>query len=508
MEPNSPLDETNNTVDLVVIGGGVNGTGIAADAAGRGLSVLLCEQNDLASATSSNSSKLIHGGLRYLEHYEFKLVQQALAEREVLLRNAPHIMHPLRFILPHQPHLRPAWMIRAGLFLYDHLAKRETLASSSGIKFTNDSPLVDSIKKGFKYSDGWVDDARLVVLNALSAKNHGADIRTYTRCENITEQGDHWQVTLSTAKKGNDEPQQFAIKSKALVNAAGPWVSSLFTQIDNINAPQQIRLVKGSHIIVPRIHQDEDAYILQNPDGRIVFVLPFEQDFSIVGTTDVEYEGSPSDVAIDDNEIDYLIDISNQYFKQKISRNDIISSYSGVRPLMDDESVDAQKVTRDYTIEEYLSDDGKPLLSVFGGKITTYRRLSEKVVNQLSKTFPEMTNAWTASAPLPGGDFNSPNELLAKLEVSHSFIPSKTLYRYVKSYGTLVTTLLADVTKLEDMGQDLGHGLYEKEVRYLVEHEWAKTADDILRRRTKLGLRFNQEEVDRLEATVQNILSE
>ena len=486
--------------DVVVIGGGVNGTGIAADAAGRGLSVLLCEQNDLASSTSSKSSKLIHGGLRYLEFYEFKLVQQALKERETLLNNAPHIMHPLRFILPHQPHLRPSWLIRAGLFLYDHLAKRKMLQGSHSVKFNADSPLKSSITKGFEYSDGWVDDARLVVLNAMTATQHGASINNYTRCIAIKRCENHWLVTLK-----NSQGESYEVTSSALVNAAGPWVSSLFNDIAEINAPQQIRLVKGSHIIVPKLHQHPEAYILQSEDGRIIFVLPYENDFSIVGTTDVEYHGKPSDVAISDDEIDYLINSSTLYFKQQITRDDIVSTYSGVRPLMDDESVDAQKVTRDYTIEEDWRTPNAPLLSVFGGKITTYRKLSEKVVDKLTPRFASMQKQWTANAPLPGGDFDSKEVLIGQLTARYPFLPSTLVERFTKSYGTLTYSLLGDAASLEQLGQHFGHDLYETEVRYLIDNEWAKTTEDILWRRTKLGLRLTSDEIDALKVFIDSI---
>ena len=482
-----------NHYDLIIIGGGVNGTGIAADAASRGLSVLLCEQNDLASATSSNSSKLIHGGLRYLEHYEFKLVKKALAEREVLLKNAPHIMHPLRFILPHQSHLRPAWMIKAGLFLYDNLAKRKTLSKSSMIKFDEQSPLKAEIYKGFTYADGWVDDARLVVLNAIAAKRDGANIQNYCQCTKVERFKDSWQVKLQP-KNGTS----YTVSSRALVNAAGPWVSSLFDKIVNLKAPQQIRLVKGSHIIVPKLHETDDAYILQNKDGRIIFVLPFEQNFSIVGTTDVEYNGCPSDVTIDDNEIDYLISTSNQYFKQQIDRSSIVKTYSGVRPLMDDESVQAQKVTRDYTVEQNWEERAAPIISAFGGKITTYRRLSKAVVDALKPRFPNLTPCLTEHVPLPGGDFHGKAKLQVQLETDFPFLTQPLLQRYVRCYGTLSYMLLKGVTKLEDMGECFGQNLFVREVDYLINHEWAITSEDILWRRTKLGLTFSEVEIQKL----------
>ncbi|WP_371185787.1 glycerol-3-phosphate dehydrogenase [Thalassotalea maritima] len=479
--------------DLIIIGGGVNGAGIAADAASRGLSVLLCEQNDLASATSSNSSKLIHGGLRYLEHYQFKLVKKALDEREILLKNAPHIMHPLRFILPHRPYLRPAWMIRVGLFLYDNLAKTNTLATSSAVTFDEQSPLKNEIHQGFTYSDGWVDDARLVVLNALAAKRNGASIRTYCTCTKIARHEDHWQVTLQP-KNGT----RYMVSARALINAAGPWVSSLFDSIVNLEAPQQIRLVKGSHIIVPKIHNTDDAYILQNQDGRIVFVLPFEQEFSIIGTTDVEYQGCPSAVAIDDDEIDYLINTSNQYFKLQLDRSMIVKTYSGVRPLLDDDSVEAHKVTRNYTIEENWVGGTAPIISVFGGKITTYRRLAKTVVDALKPRFPGLADCLTDQVPLPGGNFTSKQTLLAQLTADFPFLPACLLHRYVRSYGTLSYQLLEGVSKLDDMGACFGTNLFAREVDYLAEHEWAVTAEDIVWRRSRLALTLSDDDIQKI----------
>ncbi|MFC6439061.1 glycerol-3-phosphate dehydrogenase [Bowmanella sp. JS7-9] len=475
--------------DLIVVGGGVNGTGIAADAASRGLKVLLCEQNDLGSATSSRSSKLIHGGLRYLEHHEFSLVRKALAEREVLLKNAPHIMHPLRFVLPHQSHLRPAWLIRLGLFLYDNLASRATLPGSRSVRFDANSPLKATISKGFTYSDVWVDDARLVILNAKAAEQHGATIINYCRCTHIDQHDNQWRVSLQP-----QHGQSFQVTSDALVNAAGPWVSSLFGDIDNYQAPQQIRLVKGSHIIVPKIHDGDEAYILQNPDGRIIFVSPFEQAYSLVGTTDVEYAGPPNDAAISQQEIDYLINSANHYFKHQITANDIVSTYSGVRPLMNDESVEAQKVTRDYTVVQNWQNSQLPLISAFGGKITTYRKLAEAVVDTLKPKFPAMTACRTQSMPLPGGDFTDRDTLLAALCQDYGFVPKPTLARYVRQFGTDTRQLLLNCMQLIDLGQDFGCGLYQKEVDYLVQQEWASCAEDILWRRTKLGLQLSEEQ--------------
>jgi glycerol-3-phosphate dehydrogenase len=486
-------------VDLLVIGGGVNGTGVANDAAGRGLKVLLCEQTDLAAATSSNSSKLIHGGLRYLEHYEFRLVREALAEREVLLKNAPHIMWPLTFRLPHQAHLRPVWMIRLGLFMYDHLAKREKLHGSRKIRFGADSPLNPSITVGFEYADGWVDDARLVILNALAAQNKGAQIRTQTRCIKAERKDGVWLATLRDEKTA----ELYTITAKAIVNAAGPWVSQLFSDALTEPSPQHIRLVKGSHIIVPKLHDQPQAYILQNADKRIVFVIPYENAFSLIGTTDVEYRGNPRDVAIDENEISYLLAISNQYFKRQLTAADIVHSYSGVRPLLDDESATAQSVTRDYKIEVSANQNRLPLLSVFGGKITTYRKLAQAVVDKLQPYFPALGPCLTAQEPLPGGDFNDDKQLLVHIQQRYPWLDIALCQRFVRTYGTLTLQLLAGKERASDLGQCFTEGLWQAEVDYLVQYEWATTADDILWRRTKLGLTCSSTEKAQLTAYLQ-----
>ena len=480
-----------NEYDLLIIGGGINGAGIAADASGRGLKVLLCEQNDLASATSSNSSKLIHGGLRYLENYQFRLVREALREREVLLKKAPHIMWPLSFRLPHQAHLRPSWMIRVGLFIYDHLAKRDTLPASKAIKFDSNSVLNNSITHGFEYADGWVDDARLVILNAQAAHNLGATIATRTRCIKATRNADYWDVILEQQAS----KQHLNIKAKSVVNAAGPWVASLFEDVFTQPTPHTIRLVKGSHIVVPRIHSQPVAYILQNEDNRIVFVIPYEQDYSLIGTTDEEYTGDITDVKISEQEIEYLISITNHYFKKPISEADIVHTFSGVRPLLDDKSTDAQAVTRDYKLILNNEADHAPLLSVFGGKITTYRKLAENAVNKLAPFYPKMSGSWTKDTPLPGGDFSNQAHLIAQLESSYPWLPIDTLKRMARSYGTLSYQLLGNSQAIGDLGYHFGHGLYAKEVDYLVNHEWAKSSADILWRRTKLGLRFTEKQV-------------
>ncbi|WP_338411453.1 glycerol-3-phosphate dehydrogenase [Pseudoalteromonas nigrifaciens] len=494
------MKSLDNEYDLLVIGGGVNGTGIAADAAGRGLKVLLCEQNDLASATSSSSSKLIHGGLRYLEHYQFRLVKEALKEREVLLKNAPHIMWPLSFSLPHQAHLRPYWMIRIGLFIYDHLAKRITLPASKSIKFTCDSILNKTITRGFEYADGWVDDSRLVILNALAAQQKGATILTRTRCIKAVRSHNNWSVILEQ----QDSKKQCSIVAKGVVNAAGPWVASLFDEVITGPSPHNIRLVKGSHIIVPRIHTEPQAYILQNKDQRIIFVTPFEDDYSLIGTTDEEYSGNIADVKISDEEVDYLIGITNNYFKKQLTHNDIVHTFSGVRPLLDDNSCDAQAVTRDYKLILSSNNNQAPLLSVFGGKITTYRKLAENAVNELASFYPHMGQAWTKNTPLPGGDFSSKVVLQQQLQAKYAWLPEFILNRFIRSYGTGTYTLLTDAQSVADLGQHFGHGLYATEVNYLVNSEWARCAEDVLWRRSKLGLRFNAEQITALSQYIQN----
>ncbi|GGB86816.1 glycerol-3-phosphate dehydrogenase [Marinobacterium zhoushanense] len=480
--------------DLIVVGGGVNGAGIAMDAAGRDLKVMLCEMSDLASATSSNSSKLIHGGLRYLEHYEFRLVREALAEREALLRNAPHIMWPLRFRLPHRPHLRPAWMIRAGLFLYDHLAKRELLPGSHGIGFATDSPLASHITRGFEYSDGWVDDARLVVLLAKAAEEKGAEIRTRCRCVKARRENELWAVTLRDENTGRQETRY----SRALVNASGPWVSKLFEETMASRPPKQIRMVKGSHIVVPRIHDEPEAYILQNEDSRIVFVIPYEDNFSLIGTTDVDYAGDPSAAEISLEEADYLISVVNDHFKHQISHSDIVYTYSGVRPLMDEEGGAAQKATRDYTFEVDAGPGRAPLLSVFGGKITTYRKLAQAATDAICKYFPEAGPAWTKSATLPGGNFETQQSLQAALARQFPWLPLALARRFTRTYGTLSHQILDGCRSLEDLGPSFGASLHQREVDYLVEHEWAQSVDDIIWRRTRLGLYLQAGEREKL----------
>lgn len=479
--------------DVLVIGGGINGAGIAADAAGRGLKVVLCEKNDLAGATSSASSKLIHGGLRYLEHYEFRLVREALAEREVLLGKAPHIIWPLRFRLPHQSHLRPAWMIRAGLFLYDSLAKRKVLPRSRRVKPVKGEPLNSSIKTTFEYSDGWVDDARLVVLNALAARDQGAQIVTRTECISARRDGRHWVATLQ-CEKG----QKRDIQARCIVNAAGPWAVSLIDRLEASAAPGAMRLVKGSHIIVPKLYDSDEAYILQSKDKRIVFVIPYEEDFTLIGTTDEDFQGDPGSVAISEGEKDYLVSIVNDYFSRAVSKQDIVHTYSGVRPLLEEANASAQELTRDYKVAMTGGDTTPLLVNIFGGKITTYRTLAEHAVNTLVKHFPKASVAWTRSVPLPGGSFTSQSALNAALAEDYPWLPASLVKRYVRQYGTLCKQFLSDKQQLADMGEAFGGGLYQAEVDYLCDNEWAMTIEDILWRRTKQGLRLSQQQVDAL----------
>lgn len=488
------------TFDLAVVGGGINGAGIARDAAGRGLSVLLVERDDLASATSSASTKLIHGGLRYLEHREFRLVGEALAEREVMLRIAPHLVEPLAFVLPHEPHLRPAWMIRAGLFLYDRLGGRMSLPRSSAVSLDGSrwgAGLQPRFRKGFVYADARVDDARLVVANAMSARERGAAIRTRTRFAGAAREDGIWRVSLEAAG-GREE-----VTARAIVNAAGPWVAEVLASTDAPPSGASVRHVKGSHIVVPRVHDEEHAYILQNSDQRIVFVIPYQERYSLIGTTDVPVDAWDAP-RISDGETDYLIALANGYLAQPISRADIVWSYSGVRPLYDDGSSDPSAVTRDYVLKVEATDGppgpGRaPVLSIYGGKITTYRKLAEAALADLAPYFPGMKPAWTATAPLPGGDLRNGDRaaLLAALCARYPGLPVDLLRPLARRHGTLATDVLGDAASPADLGEDFGAGLTEREVEHLVAHEWAREPDDVLWRRTKCGLAMTSAERER-----------
>jgi len=472
--------------DVLVVGGGINGCGIARDAAGRGLSVLLCEQHDLASHTSSASTKLIHGGLRYLEHYELGLVRKSLQEREVLLAAAPHILWPLRFVMPHDSHLRPAWLIRAGLFLYDNLAKRRILPSSASInlrKHAAGAPLQDRFRRGFVYSDGWADDARLVVLNALDAFERGAEILTRTRCESIKRATRGWAATLV-----DNRGRRRQVTARAIVNATGPWVSQFLKDAAPIQSSRSVRLVKGSHIVVRKLFDHRFAYIFQGVDRRIVFAIPYEQDFTLIGTTDVDYRGDPAKVGIEPEEIRYLCGVPERYFKRHITEADVVWSYSGVRPLLADAALDASKVTRDYALDMHGGD--APLLSVFGGKITTYRKLAEQAVDKLAPLLGSSASPWTARAFLPGGDLPAGNfaPFLRTVEKRYPWLPAPLRVRYARAYGTRIHALLKNARSISDLGAELFPQLYECEADYLYRNEWARTVEDILWRRTKLGL--------------------
>ncbi|WP_342628761.1 glycerol-3-phosphate dehydrogenase [Nguyenibacter vanlangensis] len=501
--------------DLLIVGGGINGAGIARDAAGRGASVLLVEQHDLANHTSSASTKLIHGGLRYLEYYEFRLVREALMERERLLRIAPHIIWPLSFVLPHSRLVRPAWMLRLGLFLYDHLGGhlggRMTLPRSRAVRLHDDPaglPLRDEYRRGFIYSDGWVQDSRLVVLNAMDARARGAEIRTRTTLVRARRAGTVWEAELADARGG---PVR-TVRARALVNAAGPWVDRVLRDRLGVATTKHVRMVKGSHIVVPRQFDGEQAYILQNPDRRIVFVIPYEQDFTLIGTTDVPWTSDPGQVEISPEEIRYLCDSVNRYFHKPIAPSDVVWSYAGVRPLYDDAAQNASAVTRDYVLDVDVPDDasgatpgGAPLLSIFGGKITTYRRLAEHALEKLAPYLPVVTGAgWTADQPLPGGDLGPGgfDAVLERLRADAPFLPERTAWRLARNYGTRAWAIIGDARQMADLGEEFGAGLTAREVDYLLREEWAETADDILWRRSRLGLHVGRDDAARLERYV------
>ena len=476
-------------LDILVIGGGINGASIARDAAGRGLNVVLCEKDDLAQHTSSSSTKLIHGGLRYLEHYDFLLVRHSLQEREVLLRSAPHIIWPLRFILPHHRSLRPYWLIRLGLFLYDHIGGRKLLPGSRSIdlrKHISGKALKPEYTRGFEYSDCWVQDARLVVLNARDAQRHGARIFTRTKCTALERKNDHWVTTLMDCR----DDQVIQLKVRAVVNASGPWVKHTLDLDITTDTDNDVRLVKGSHIVVPRLFDHDYPYIFQHADGRVMFAIPYERDFTLLGTTDIEISGDPDKVTIDEAEITYICDAVSEYFNKPVRPEEVVSSYSGVRPLFDDESKNASKVTREYVLQ--LDDNGPPILSVFGGKITTCRKLSEQVVDMLKKPMDFDAPGWTANASLPGGDIDNADfaSFLDSCRRQYSWLDEEVLQDYTRNYGTDIEILLDGRSSMQDLGQHFGGKLYECEVNYLVTYEWAELADDILWRRTKKGLRI------------------
>ncbi len=488
--------------DVFVIGGGINGCGIARDAVGRGYSVFLAEMNDLASGTSSWSTKLIHGGLRYLEHYEFRLVREALMEREVLWSMAPHIIWPLRFVLPHHKGMRPAWLLRLGLFLYDHIGGRKALPATKVLDLTRDEagkPLKPQFTKAFEYSDCWVNDARLVVLNARDAADRGATVRTRTKVAGAKRANGVWDITLRDAVSGKTG----TVKARLIVNAAGPWVDDVLSGAVGRNDVHNVRLVQGSHIVVKKKFAHERAYFFQNADGRIFFGIPYETDFTLIGTTDQDYKGDPGDVAISDSEIDYLCKGASEYFREPVTRDDIVWTYSGVRPLYDDGASKAQEATRDYVLKgEGGGASGEaPLVNIFGGKITTYRRLAESMLEKIESCLGARGKPWTAGATLPGGDFPATgyDAQVAALRKDYGFLEEAHARRLVRLYGTRARALLGKAASKADLGKHFGAGLYECEVRYLVLHEWACEAEDVLWRRTKLGLKLSAAEAQALE---------
>ncbi|MBO9514842.1 MAG: glycerol-3-phosphate dehydrogenase [Variovorax sp.] len=501
--------------DVLIVGGGINGCGIARDLAGRGWRVMLCEKDDLAAHTSSASTKLIHGGLRYLEYYEFSLVRKALQEREVLLRSAPHIMWPLRFVMPHDPSMRPAWLIRIGLFMYDHLARREVLPASRSVdlrKHAAGEPLKSAFKRGFVYSDGWVDDARLVVLNALDARARGAQVLTRTRCLSAQRSSEAWTAVLEGPEGRR------TVRARAVVNAAGPWAEAFLRGVarparGEALATRHLRLVKGSHIVVPRVFGHDHAYIFQNPDKRIIFAIPYQDDFTLIGTTDVELAGDdPGAARIAADEIDYLCTQASRYFEKPIRPSDVVWTYSGVRPLLDDASGDPSAVTRDYLLESNTA--AAPLLSVWGGKITTFRKLAEDAADEVGRMLGDARRPWTDGAFLAGGDLSawigptSPaarpdvdfERFLAEVQRRHPWLDAGIARRLARAYGARVAEVLGDAASMDDLGPEVAPGLHERELRYLQREEWARSGDDVLWRRSKLGLHYTPAERERVHA--------
>ncbi len=489
-----------DTFDLFVIGGGINGAGIARDAAGRGLKVLLAEKGDLAEGTSSRSGKLVHGGLRYLEYYEFRLVREALTEREVLLAAAPHIVRPMRFVLPHAPAQRPAILIRLGLFLYDHLGGRRRLPSSRRLdlaRVPEGGPIRKEFRIGFEYADCWVDDARLVVLNALDAAAYGAEVLTRTKVVRARRGEATWHLTLRTAAGTGRE-----VTARILVNAAGPWVEDVLTHVIGGSARRHVRLVKGSHIVVGKFWEGPHAYILQNDDRRVIFVVPYHDDLCLIGTTDIPFDGAPENVAIDNAERRYLLGAVNRYMRRGLTERDIVYEYSGVRPLYDDAEANPSAVTRDYVFDVEGGAGRPPLLSVFGGKITTYRKLAEHALEKLKPFCPTLGRKWTASGKLPGGDIpgGEPEVFAAELAGRMPWMPRRLLGLYARQYGTRAIALLDGARTPADLGRHFGGLLYEREAEFLRDTEWARTAEDVLTRRTAHHLKMSLDEQARFAA--------
>ena len=491
--------------DLAIIGGGVNGCGIARDAAGRGNTVFLCEMNDLASGTSSWSTKLVHGGLRYLEYYEFRLVREALIEREILWQIAPHIIRPLRFVLPHHAGLRPAWLLRLGLFLYDHIGGRHLLPPTRSVDLAHDAvgkPLIaNRYTKGFEYSDCFVDDARLVVLTARDAADRGADIRTRTKAVDIRQADGIWQLTVENTRTA----ERASIRARVLVNAGGPWVENVLASGAGVNAHAKVRLVQGSHIVVRKLYAHDRAYIFQNADGRIVFVIPYQDDFTLIGTTDRDYHGDPSQVKATAEEIEYLCAAASEYLAKPVTPDQVVWTYSGVRPLYDDGASEAKAATRDYVFE-LDTPGGAPLLSIYGGKLTTYRRVAEEALERLSPYLrsAKAREGWTGKSPLPGGDLDvsALPALTAELRRNYPFLTEEHASRLAHAYGTRASKWLGSAKSLADLGQSFGATLTAGEIKYLMATEWALSADDIVWRRSKLGLHLSADEIAVIDAWI------
>ena len=492
--------------DLAIIGGGINGCGIARDAAGRGYSVFLCEMNDLASGTSSRSTKLIHGGLRYLEHFDFRLVRESLIEREVLWRIAPHVVRPMRFVLPHRAGLRPAWMLRIGLFLYDHLGGRKLLPGTRTLDLSNEDagvPLKPGLfGTGFEYSDCWVDDARLVVLNARDAANRGAVVRTRTRAVAAERLGGAWRLTVQDHASGHRE----TIKARALVNAAGPWVEEVLRTELKMPVPR-LRLVEGAHIVVPKLFDHDRAYLLQNPDGRVVFAIPYEGRFTLIGTTDRDYQGSLRDPKASAEEVAYLCETASAAFAKPVHPDDVVWTYSGVRPLIGDSTADAKAVSRDYRLDLDAGAGQAPLLSIIGGKITTYRKLAEAALEKLLAHLPSregLPAGWTGTAALPGGDFppGEADAFTSRLHADFPFLDRLHAIRLIRAYGKTAWSLLGRAGSMSDLGTNFGATLTEAEVRHLIDQEWARTAEDVAWRRSKIGLHMTAAEMEFLDSWI------
>ncbi|WP_237155495.1 glycerol-3-phosphate dehydrogenase [Oryzibacter oryziterrae] len=496
-------------VDLLVIGGGINGCGVARDAVGRGYSVLLAEKADLASGTSSASTKLIHGGLRYLEHYEFRLVREALQEREVLWRMAPHIIWPLRFVLPHHEGLRPSWLLRLGLFLYDNLGGRKLLPATRTLDLRSHAagkPLKGNYRKAFEYSDCWVQDSRLVALNARDAADRGATVLTRTAVTSAVREGKEWAVTLTDVDSGATR----LVRARMVINAAGPWVDQVLTNAVGNNDARNVRLVQGSHIVVPRLYEHDRCYIFQNADNRIIFAIPYEDDFTLIGTTDRDYKDDPAKVKITESETKYLIDAANEYFSRQLTTDDVVWTYSGVRPLFDDGASKAQEATRDYVLKRDGAPGTAPMINVFGGKITTYRRLAESVLELVEAELGAKGGSWSGTLPLPGGDFPETGFATLVENTIRAFphIQKATIHRICRNQGTRVRDILGSARSDADLGRTFGAGLTEAEVRYFCDREWVRSAEDLLWRRTKLGLRVTAEAARELDEFIRNYVSD